>query len=145
MGKVSKIYLCKVKKEPRIEIEKGQFIENYGLAGDAYSEPGIEKQVPVFFDKGWLSLEEEPFPGLCFSRFLETIRIQGIEAGNFKTGTTIKIGEAIFQVSKIRKKCYSECKIIQDNRHCALFKDVRFCTVLQSGIIRKGDIVSVIC
>ena len=144
MGKVSKIYLCKVKKEPRIEIEKGEFIENFGLEADAYSEIGVEKQVPIFFDEGRTSLEAEPFPGLCFPRFLETIRISGIKADNFKTGSTIKIGEALFQVSKIRKKCYSECKIIQDNRHCALSKDVRFCRVLQTGIIGKGDSVNII-
>jgi len=144
MGKVSKIYLCKVKKEPRIEIEKGKFIENFGLEGDAYSGIGVEKQVPVFFDEGRISLEEEPFAGLCFPRFLETIRIRGIKSDNFKTGNTFKIGEVILQVSKARKKCYSECKIIQDNRHCALSKDVRFCKVLQTGIIRKGDSVNII-
>ncbi len=144
MGQVSKIYLCKVKKEPRVEIEEGRFIKNFGLEGDAYSGIGVEKQVPVFFEEGRTSLEAESFPGLCFPRFLETIRIRGIKAGNFKTGSSIKIGEAVFQVSKIRKKCYSECKIIQDNRHCALSKDVRFCKVLQTGIIRKGDSVNII-
>ena len=144
MGVVSKIYLCKVKKQPRVEIGEGNFLANFGLEGDAYSEIDIEKQVPVFFDEGRHSLEEESFPGLCFPRFLETIRITGIKADLFKTGGIIQIGEAAFQVSNARKKCYPECKIIQDNRHCALSEDVRFCKVLQTGLIREGDSVNIV-
>jgi MOSC domain-containing protein YiiM len=144
MGEVSKIYLCKIKKQPRVEISEGNFLKDFGLEGDAYSEAGIEKQVPVFFDEARNSLEQEPLPGLCFPRFLETIRISGIKADSLKTNDIIQIGEAVLQVSKIRKKCYPECKIIQDNRHCALSLDVRFCKVLNTGKIRKGDSVYIL-
>ena len=144
MGEVIKIYLCKVRKEPRIEVEEGKFLENFGLEGDAYSEKGAGKQVAVFFDEGRDSLSDEPFPGLCFPKFLETVRIRGIKADDFKTDINIEIGEAVFKVSKSRKKCYSECKIIQDGRHCALSRDVRFCKVIQTGTIRKGDSVKII-
>ncbi len=138
------IYLCKVKKEPRIEVKEGKFLRNFGLEGDAYSEIRVDKQVTVFFDEGRDSLSDEPVPGLCFPRFLETIRIRGIKADDFKTGTEIQVGEVILTVSKPRKKCYSECKIIQDGRDCALSRDVRFCRVLQTGIIREGDTVKII-
>lgn len=144
MGEVSNIFLCQVKKQPRVEIDSGNFLKDFGLEGDAYSETGIEKQVPVFFEEGRTSLESEPFPGLCFPRFLETIRIRGIKADSFKTDDIIRIGEAVLQVSEIRKKCYPECKIIQDNRKCALSRDVRFCKVLNTGKIRKGDSVYII-
>jgi len=144
MGEVSNIYICEVKKQPRVEIDEGNFLKNFGLEGDAYSETGIEKQVPVFFDEGRTSLRDEPFPGLCFPRFLETIRIKGIKADSFRSNAIIRIGEAVLKVSKTRKKCYSECKIIQDNRHCALSRDVRFCKVLNTGKIRKGDSVSIL-
>jgi len=144
MGEVSNIYLCKIKKQPRIEVESGTFLEDFGLEGDVYSGFGIEKQVPIFFDKGRISLKEEPFPGLCFFRFLETLRIRGINADDFKTDSIFQIGEAVFQVSKIRKKCYPECTIIKDKRHCALSRDVRFCKVLQTGIVGKGDSVFII-
>ncbi len=144
MGEVTKIYLCRVKKEPRIEVKEGMFMENFGLEGDAYSETSVDKQVTVFFNEGRDSLSDEPFSGLCFPRFLETIRIQGIKADDFKTDAEIQVGEVILKVSKPRKKCYSECKIIQDGRHCALSRDVRFCRVLQTGTIRKGDSVSIL-
>jgi MOSC domain-containing protein YiiM len=139
MAEVSGLYLCKVKKEPRSEIEMGNFIENFGLSGDAYSESNIEKQVTVFFEEGRDSLKNEPFPGLCFPRFLETLRISGARPENFETGTKIHIGLAILEVSMPRKKCYPECKIIQDRRHCSLSSDVRFCKVISTGIIKKGD------
>ena len=144
MGEVTKIFLCKVKKEPRIEVEAGKFLEDFGLEGDAYSATGASKQLTIFFDEGRDALSEEPFSGLCFPRFLETIRIRRIKADNLKTGTKIQVGKAVFAVSKPRKKCYPECSIIQDGRHCALSSDVRFCTVLQAGTIQKGDSVAII-
>ena len=136
---VSEIYICKVKKQPRIEIESGFFIENFGLEGDIYSKMGTEKQVTLFFDESRDLLEKEPYSGLCFSRFLETIRIGGMGAENLMAGTEIQIGDAVFIVSNKKKKCYPECRIIQDKRVCALSKDVRFCKVLRSGNISRGD------
>ena len=144
MAEVTKIYLCKVKKEPRIEIAEGKFLADFGLEGDAYSEIGVDKQVTVFFNEGRDSLSDESFSGLCFPRFLETIRIRGIKADDFKTGTEIQVGEVILTVSKSRKKCYPDCKIIQDGRQCALSSDVRFCKVIQTGTIRTGDRVKII-
>ena len=144
MGEITKIYLCRIKKEPRIEVEVGLFIENVGLEGDAYSETGTVKQVTIFFDDARDTLLKEPFPGLCFSRFLETIRIRGDKADDYKTGTKVQAGKAVFVVSKPRKKCYPECKIIQDGRHCSLSGDVRFCKVLQTGTIQKGDSAKII-
>ncbi len=144
MAEVSKIYLSRTKKEPRTEIDKGLFLVDFGLEGDAYSEVGIEKQVTVFFDESRSSLAEEPFPGLCFSKFLETVRIRGIGADSFSPGTKFKLGAAVFEVGKAGKKCYPECKIIQDNRKCALSRDVRFCRVLKTGNISKGDRVIIV-
>jgi len=144
MGEVSKIFLCEIRKKPRIEITQGLFLENYGLKGDAYSESGVDKQVTVFFDEARVSLALETVEGLCFKRFLETIRITDLKAEDLKTGTKIMLGETVFQVTGPGKKCYSECKIIQNNRHCALSTDVRFCKVLKTGIIRKGDSVTII-
>jgi len=144
MGEVTKIYLSRVKKEPRVEVKEGMFLEDFGLEGDAYSGIGATKQVTVFFDEGRKSLSEEPFPGLCFQRFLETLQISGIKADDLKLDTELQVGKAVFIVSKPRKKCYPECKIIQDGRSCALSRDVRFCRVLQTGTIRKGDSVKII-
>lgn len=144
MGEVTKIYLCRVRKELRIEMTSGIFLENFGLEGDAYSEAGTSKQVTIFFDESRESLSDEPFPGLCFSRFLETIRIRDLKADDLKTGTKIQVGKVVFVVSEPRKKCYPECKIIQDGRHCALSSYVRFCKVVQTGTIKKGDSVSII-
>jgi len=141
---VSEIYICKVKKQPRIEIETGFFIENFGLEGDTYSKIGTEKQVTLFFDESRDLLEKELYSGLCFSRFLETIRIKGMRAEKLVAGTKIQLGDAVLIISTKKKKCYPECRIIQDNRVCALSKDVRFCKVLKSGNISRGDNVKLL-
>ncbi len=144
MAFVSELFICKVKKQARIEIESGLFVENFGLKGDAYSKFGIEKQVTIFFDESRDLLDKEPYSGLCFSRFLETLRIAEMNADKLAAGTIIQIGEAVFSISKKKKKCYPECRIIQDNRVCSLSRDVRFSKVIKSGKVCKGDKIKIL-
>ncbi len=144
MGKVEKILLSIKKKAPRVEIKEGMFLENYGLDGDSYSEAGAEKQVTVLSQRGRDLVEKDSLSGLCFERFMETVRISGIPAEKMVPGTTLIMGEAVFKVTEYRKKCYLECPIIKTGRTCGLASDVRFLTVIKSGKVEKGDIVELI-
>ncbi len=144
MAKITKIFLSRVKKEKRIEIEEGRLIEDFGLEGDSYSESGSNRQLTLFFDKCFEEIFSEPVQGLCFSRFKETIRITGLNPEVLQTGTKIQIENALLSVSSPRKKCYPECLIIKDGRKCSLSRNVRFCRILQTGTIRKGSIVKII-
>ncbi len=144
MGRISRIFLSRVKKEERVEIEEGVLLENYGLEGDSHSESGSNRQVTLFFEEGRRSIDSEPVMGLCFPRFMETIRIDGIDPELLQAGTKIEIGDSLLLVSNSRKKCYSECLIVGDGRKCSLSRDVRFCRVLKSGTIRKGSTVTVV-
>lgn len=144
MGKVEAILVSKEKKSTRIEIEEGMFREDYGLEGDAYSRSGIERQVTVLSLEGRNAVQNEVLDGLCFERFMETIRISGLPLHKTETGTQFSIGGAVFEVVKDRKKCYPECSIVKSGRVCSLKTDVRFLKVIKSGIVRKGDTVEII-
>jgi len=144
MGTISKIFLSRVRKEERVEIDEGFLLENYGLEGDSHSEKGSNKQVTLFFDKGRAAVSSEPLEGLCFNRFMETLRIGGIDPETLEAGVEVEVGDALLSVSSSGKKCYPECLIILDGRKCSLSSDVRFCRVLRSGVIRKGSTVKVV-
>ncbi len=144
MGRVEAILISREKKSTRIEIEEGMFTENYGLEGDAYSERGSDRQVAVLSLEGREAVESEPLHGLCFQRFMETLRISGIALKNTGTGARLAIGGAVFEVVQGRKKCFPECDIVKSGRVCALKTDVRFLKVITSGIVSKGDRVELI-
>ncbi len=143
MGRVEAILISRERKSARIEIDEGMFLENYGLEGDAYSKGGTERQVTICTLDGRNAVEKESLNGLCFERFMETVRISGIPLEKIETGTRFVIGEAVFEVIQDRKKCYPECDIIRSGRVCSLKTDVRFLKVLKSGLVRKGDRVEI--
>lgn len=143
-GVVTAVFLSIEKKKPRIEITEGIFLEDYGLEGDAYSSRGSKRQVAVLSEEGRIGVVNEKLDGLCFERFLETVRFSGIDMSKLKPGTRLRIGEAFFEVSKHRKKCYPECSIIKSGRVCSLVPEVRFLKVLKTGKVRKGDSVEII-
>ncbi len=144
MGKVEAILISREKKTPRIEIDKGVFTQNYGLEGDAYSKEGEDRQVTILSLDGRERVENDTRDGLCFRRFIETVRISGIDMDDLKPKMILRMGKALFEVTKYRKKCYPECGIIKTRTTCALVADARFLKVIQSGIVKKGDTVEMI-
>ncbi len=144
MGRVEAIFISRQKKTEREEINEGHFIKNFGLEGDAYSSPGAKRQVTILSSKGRAAVEQEGMNGLCFERFLETVRISGIDADALKPGAVLVAGRALFEVTEYRKKCYPECTIVQSGRVCSLATDVRFLKVLRTGKVSVGDRVEII-
>ncbi len=142
--RVEKLYLSRKKKTKRVEIEEGLFIEDFGLEGDAYSRLGADRQVTVLSSEGRSGVESDPLKGLCFERFVETVRISGIDMDLLSEGTVLRLGEAVFEVTRYRKKCYGECDIVKSGRTCSLVPGARFLKVIKTGIVRKGDAGEVI-
>ena len=143
-GRVERLFLSREKKTKRVEIDEGIFIEDYGLEGDAYSSRGAKRQVTVLPLEARDAVEKEEQDGLCFERFLETVRISGIDSENLREGVILKIGDAVFEVTKHRKKCYPECDIVKSGRVCSLVKGARFLKVLSTGKVTVGDCVEII-
>ncbi len=144
MGKVETILISRKKKTPRIEIDKGMFIRNFGLEGDAYSKEGEDRQVTILSLGGREQVVKDMRDGLCFRRFVETVRISGIVMDDLKPEIILRMGKALFEVTKYRKKCYPECEILKTRAACALVADARFLKVIQSGIVKTGDTVEII-
>lgn len=144
MGKVEAILISRKKKTPRIEVDKGNFIRDYGLEGDAYSGKGEDRQVTILSKEGREQINNDRRDGLCFQRFIETVRISGIDMDDLKPGKILRIGKGLFEVTKYRKKCYPECEIIKAGTTCALVSEARFLKVIQSGVVKKGDRVEII-
>jgi MOSC domain-containing protein YiiM len=141
MAHVSAIYMKKDKDSPREEINSGEFRENHGLVGDINSAEG-PRQVCLLRKEDRELVEADTRNGLCFKRFLETVQTEGIPTEMLAKDNWLRIGDAILKVSSCGKKCWPECEIIKSKSTCALSKSARFLSVLESGTIKKGDVIT---
>ncbi len=137
-GIVSALFLSLEKGSDRVETGEGLFLVDHGLSGDAYSGPG-DRQVPLYCVEGRKRLAAGPGDGLCFARFLETLRVDGLDTGDLETGDKLDAGTAVLEISPVRKRCFPECPIVGRGERCDLASSVRFCRVVKEGVLRPGQ------
>lgn len=137
-GTIKEIMIGRKKGTPRESIEEGFFAINFGLKGDIHGGPG-EKQVVFFGVEGRERLSESPEEGLCFKRFVPTLATEGIDLFKLPVGTELKIGESVMEISRVGKRCYPECVLVQAGTPCVMPDEVVFARVVKSGVARVGD------
>ncbi|QEN06521.1 hypothetical protein EXM22_00380 [Oceanispirochaeta crateris] len=143
MATVSGIYIKKSKQEQREEIQEGFFKADFGLEGDVNSGPG-PRQVCLLRREDRIEVDGDSRNGLCFSRFNETLQIEGLNLEDLKKDAKIRVGHALLRVASCGKKCWPDCEIVKSKSSCSLTKTARFMTVQESGIIKKDDSVTLL-
>ena len=142
-GFVSAIYISTEKGSSRKEISCGDFKAGHGLEGDAWSGPG-DRQVVILSRKRRLAVEEDIRNGLCYPKFMETLQIDGLLIETFSVGTRFQAGEAVMEISRVGKRCFKECEVVQSGAVCSLSRGAVFARVLQPGRVCRDDEVRIL-
>ena len=142
-GIIKEIMIRREKGTPRESITEGFLEKDFGLRGDIYGGPG-GKQVVLFGIEGRDRLAESPEAGLCFKRFVPTLTTEGIDLFQLPIGNRLKIGDSILEISRVGKKCYSECVLIKAGTPCVMPEEVVFARVIEPGKIRVGEEVQTV-
>jgi len=142
-GRIKEILLGREKGNPRESIKEGFFQRDFGLRGDLYGGPG-DKQVVFFGAEGREKLSLYPVKGLCFKRFFPTLVPEGIDLFKLPAGTRLKIGESVMEITRVGKKCYPECVLVQAGTPCVMPKEVIFAKVVEDGQVRVGDAIQIV-
>lgn len=127
-------------KEP---IEKGIFIEDYGLEGDAHAGKW-HRQVSLLGIESYRKMKEIGIKDLSHGDFAENITTEGIILYELPVGTRLKIGETIQEVTQIGKECHTGCAISQHVGKCIMPREGIFTRVVKGGVVRPGDIIEVL-
>jgi len=135
--------IAREKGKPRESIREGFFSAGFGLKGDIHGGPG-DTQVVFFGVEGRDRLSESKETGLCFKRFVPTLATKGIDLFELHSGTRLKIGGSIMEISRVGKKCYPECVLIQAKTPCVMQREVVFARVLESGVVQVGDEIQMV-
>ncbi|WP_132244077.1 MOSC domain-containing protein [Marinisporobacter balticus] len=143
MGKVKGINISEKKGVVKQPIAEGQFIKEFGLKDDAHAGKW-HRQVSLLAQESIDKMTEMGVEGLCSGKFAENITTSGITLHELPVGTLLKIGETIQEVTQIGKECHSGCAIKQAVGQCIMPKEGIFTKVLEGGIIRVGDAISLV-
>lgn len=138
MSKVIAINISDKKGIPKKTIEEGEFLENYGLKGDAHAG-NWHRQVSFLGKESIRKMEDLGIKGLCTGKFAENITTEGIELYTLEIGSKLKIGEVIFEVTQIGKECHQKCAIFHQIGDCIMPKEGIFAKVLTGGTIKAGE------
>lgn len=133
--KVSNINIRNHNRET-LTLEKAVFVEGKGIKGDKNAKGG-ERQIsllPLFVRK---EIEDGRLTGLCIPRFTENITYTSNHS--FEVGEVYKIGEALIEISSIRKRCFPECENIIKNKPCPLIEYVAYGKIILGGTINLND------
>jgi MOSC domain-containing protein YiiM len=142
-GKVVSINASKDKGTKKVPVQKGDFIQNYGLAGDAHAG-NWHRQVSLLATESVRKLEEKGLSGLPFGSFGENITTEGIILHELPVGTELKIGQSVQEITQIGKECHNGCEIEKQVGQCIMPTEGIFTQVIKSGKIKVGDKITII-
>lgn len=143
VGKVVAVNISKRKGTVKEPISQGNFIEDYGLEGDAHAGKGI-RQVSLLGVESYNKYKDREIKGLCDGKFAENLTTEGIILYKLPIGTRLIIGNTIQEVTKIGKECHNCCEIQKLVGVCIMPKEGIFTKVIKGGIVKPGDKIEVV-
>lgn len=138
MGKVLSINIGSIRGIEKTSITQVEVIEGWGLEGDAHGG-AWDRQVSILpvesIEKVPPHKKEEVLKG----GYTENFTISGIEPSQLAVGNLVMIGESTIKVLHVGKEEYKEY-----GRPYLVSREGRFGRVIQGGLVKVGDTVSVI-
>lgn len=142
MAKVVAINISEKKGIPKTTVPEGEFIVDFGLKGDAHAG-NWHRQVSFLGQESIDKMKALGIKGLCTGKFAENITTEGIELFSLPIGTRLNINGVISEVTQIGKECHQKCAIFHQVGDCVMPKEGIFARVIQGGIVRPGDEITI--
>ena len=131
---------------PKLPLSKGRLMAK-GIEGDKLRSPG--RAIIIYSLERIEGLREEGHPVAAPGSLGENITVEGLDWGSLVVGLHLRLGEVLLELTGPTAPCH----IIEDqfsNRDSSRIEEAcfpgwsRWCAaVLEEGIVRPGDVVSV--
>ncbi|WP_245196346.1 MOSC domain-containing protein [Soehngenia longivitae] len=141
-GKVVSVNISETKGVVKVPIDKGEFIEGFGLKDDAHAGKW-HRQVSLLGVESIDKMKREGLDDLQLGDFAENITTSGILLYELPIGTKLKVGECELEVTQIGKKCHEGCAIKKKVGDCVMPREGIFARVLKGGVIKAGDDIEI--
>lgn len=139
MGKIQAICVSERRGTKKHEVLRAELKEKWGIVGDAHAGDW-HRQVSLLSQE---KIDEFRSKGadIAYGDFGENLVVEGFDLAALPTGTRLKIGSVVLEVTQIGKECHSHCEIYQRMGECIMPREGIFARVLHGGCIEKGDAV----
>lgn len=142
MGKVVAVCISDKKGTQKINI-KSCFIKlGWGLENDAHGGNWHRQVSLLSIDK--VKMFSTKDMDIKAGVFGENILAEGIDFAKLPTGTLIKCGDALLEITQIGKECHNKCIIHHQMGDCIMPREGVFAKVLQDGNVTEGDDIKII-
>ncbi len=135
---VTSLQVCPAHRAPMEMRESVRAIENLGLEGDRHAIPDASRQV--------LFVEQEVLDrfGLLPGTVKENITTRGIRLMELKRGARVRIGEAVFELTKVCEPCSRMDEIRMGLQDALQGQRGMLARVIAGGEIHTGDRIEII-
>ena len=142
MGKVIAVCTSPEKGTQKKNRNRGLFLEEFGIEGDAHAGKWHRQVSLLSFDKieAFRARGAEVEDGA----FGENLVVEGMDFAKYPVGTKLKCKEVILEITQIGKECHHGCAIYQKMGECIMPKEGVFARVLHGGVIETGDEMEVL-
>ena len=137
MSKVLAICISKHKGTLKNEVSEANFIEEFGIEGDAHAGKWHRQVSLLAFEK--IDDFRNKGGNVDFGAFGENVVVDGIELHKLPVGQQLQVGEVLLEVTQIGKECHDKCAIYYQVGECIMPKNGIFTRVLKGGKVKVGD------
>ena len=137
MSKVLAIWISKHKGTLKNEVSEANFIEEFGIEGDAHAGKWHRQVSLLAFEK--IDDFRNKGGNVDFGAFGENLVVDGIELHKLPVGQQLQVGEVLLEVTQIGKECHDKCAIYYQVGECIMPKNGIFTRVLKGGKVKVGD------
>ncbi len=137
-GTVTSLQICPAHRAPMQHRESLRAVADLGLEGDLHARQGSARQV-LFMDEETLAAF-----GLSAARVRENITTRGIALKTLAAGTRLRVGGAVFEITKSCAPCDFIDGIRPGLRAEMDGQRGMLARVVEGGEMRVGDVIEVV-
>ena len=142
-GTLKAICISPARGTEKRPVEKGIFKKDHGIENDAHAGRW-HRQVSLLGRESVEKVQCHIDFELKSGDFAENVLTEGLKLYELKVGTRLRIGTALCEVTQIGKECHMNCAIREKAGDCVMPREGIFARVLEDGIARAGDFVTVL-
>jgi len=143
MAKILAICVSEKKGVVKNPVEKVTMKVDHGIVGDAHAG-NWHRQVSWLGDESAEKVRQSGIEDISAGRFAENILTEGIVLYELPVGTKLRVGETLHEVTQIGKECHTGCAIKQLTGDCVMPREGIFTKVLEEGIVKVGDEITLL-
>lgn len=137
MGKVIAVCTSPEKGTQKTDVAEGNFIEDYGIEGDAHAGKWHRQVSLLSYDK--IEAFRQRGARVENGAFGENLVVEGIDFSALPVGTRLACGNVVLEITQIGKECHHGCAIFQQMGDCIMPREGVFAKVIRGGKICPGD------